>query len=85
MPITFHVRYAGCVFIDSSHARTITSAQRTRSASGASYSHMAQHQYLCLSVGASGCWSMTSTPVHPTPPSNEISTRITLRPPPEYA
>ena len=70
------------MFIDASHARTSTSEHITRLASGASYDQRHHDQYLPARVGASGCFSIASTP-HETPPSNEISTRMTLRPPPE--
>mmetsp|Transcript_12609 Transcript_12609/g.33756 ORF Transcript_12609/g.33756 Transcript_12609/m.33756 type:complete len:321 (-) Transcript_12609:246-1208(-) len=81
MPITFHVRWLGCVFMCESQARQHTSLAERRRVTDTLKDQRQWHQYLPYSVGVSGC--STTPPSHVTPPSREISARITFLPPPE--
>jgi len=87
MPMTFHVRFEGCVFIAESHARTRTVCADATSMRGSAMRHVHQPQYLPAGVGVlAGCETSSSAQrCHEAPLSSVTSTRITLRPPPEYA
>mmetsp|Transcript_47473 Transcript_47473/g.146207 ORF Transcript_47473/g.146207 Transcript_47473/m.146207 type:complete len:202 (+) Transcript_47473:1411-2016(+) len=84
MPMTFQVRWAGCMFWFESTARQQISLQSRRREASTSVSHQAQHQ--CLSVPLAAAISSSgrtrSAISQDRPPSKEISARMTFRPPP---
>mmetsp|Transcript_10026 Transcript_10026/g.33079 ORF Transcript_10026/g.33079 Transcript_10026/m.33079 type:complete len:248 (-) Transcript_10026:887-1630(-) len=85
MPMTFHVKFLGCVFIVLSHARHATRLARATSKSGSLMAQLTQPKYFPAAFGVLGGWDMSSswTRCHEMPSSNVTSTRMTSRPPPE--
>mmetsp|Transcript_58122 Transcript_58122/g.147440 ORF Transcript_58122/g.147440 Transcript_58122/m.147440 type:complete len:203 (+) Transcript_58122:497-1105(+) len=84
MPMTFHVKCAGCKFWLESTARQQISVQFCSREASISVSHHAQHQ--CLSVPRAAAISSSgrvrSAISQDFPPSSEISARMIFKPPP---
>ena len=78
--MTFQMSFSGWVLRVSSHARTAISLATRRLRTSTSMDQKHQHQYFPYLLGFS--WCSNEHTCHVSPPSIDISTRVTFFPPP---